>query len=493
MTIADVALTFLRRSTFRSKAAVFALGAVMAVGLAACSDGESTSDSDVTNLSNNVFFTPCTDQTCQGEIDGSPFRIQMPRVWNGTLMVYSHEARGGAGQAPAEQTADALAVAPDWTLGGKDVQASLLASGYALAGAAATEGGWRVDQQLAAADALYEQFKRNVAVPNRVYTWGPSNGALASVNLAENRDWVNGSFGMCGTLAGLTRNYDVALDAAFAVKQLLYPKMKLANYSSLAQATSNYKEAMKQVRKAAKDKFGEGAIKLAVIGPVGEVPPKTATLAGAGISGQAEAIAAGLKLVLARSTIDRFAVEQEMGGNISSNVGTNYLARFTVAERDKIDEKEPGATAKYLNRIGKGKRVAPDGAARSKANDSPNLSGATRVPTVTLHTQFDPLAILQNEGSLVAAANEQGAEARRLLAPNVVGPPPFYSGDDGAVAGAGHCSFTTESVFGSVTLLDEWVRQGMFPSQSRTTELLGEGSGYIPDYPLLKWPAGPTG
>lgn len=486
VTIADVALTSVRRRSIG-----IAVGLVAALGLAACSDSGSEVNSQVTNASNDVFFTKCTDQTCKGEVGGFPFQIQMPRKWNGTLMLYSHEGRGVA-TTPMQEGVDAT-VSPEWTLGTAKVGASLLASGYALAGASATGTGWRVDQQLAAADALYEQFKNNVAVPNRVYTWGPGNGALASVNLAENRDWVNGALGMCGTLAGLTRNYDVALDAAFAVKQLLYPKMKLASYSSLAEATANYKAAMKQVRKAAKDKFGEGAIKLSVIGPVGTIPPKTATLAGAGISGQAEAIAAGLQLVLARSTIDRFAVEQEMSGNISSNVGTNYLERVTVAQRDKIDEKEPGATLKYVTKIGKGKRVVPDQAARTKANDSPGLSGQTRVPTVTLHTQFDALAILQNDGALVAAANQKGAEARRLLSPIVVGPPVFYPTDDQLVPGAGHCSFTTETVFGSVQILDEWVRQGLFPSQSLTTELLGEGSGYIPDFPLMKWPAGPTG
>jgi hypothetical protein len=483
--MADVALTSVRRRSIG-----IAVGLVAALGLAACSDSGSQASSQVTSASNDVSFTACTDQTCSGEVDGFPFQIQMPRKWNGTLMLYSHEGRGE----PATQAGGAdPAVSAEWTIGTAKVRASLLESGYALAGASATDAGWRVDQQIAAAEALYEQFKNNVAVPNRVYTWGPSNGALASVNLAENRDWVNGTLGMCGTLAGLTRNYDVALDAAFAVQQLLYPKMKLANYSSLAEARASYKAAMKQVRKAAKDKFGDGGLKLAVIGPVGEIPPKTATLAGAGISGQAEAIAAGLKLVLARSTIDRFAVEQEMGGNISSNVGTNYLARVTVAQRDKIDEKEPGSTVKYVTKIGKGKRVAPDQAARTKANDSPGLTGQTRIPTVTLHTQFDALAILQNDGALVAAANEKGAEARRLLSPIVVGPPSFYPAEGQPVPGAGHCSFTTESVYGSILLLDEWVRQGLFPSTSRTTELLGDGSGYIPDFPLLKWPPGPTG
>lgn len=467
-----------------------AVGVVAALGLAACTDSGSQANSQVTSASNDVSFTACTDQTCKGEVDGFPFQIQMPRQWNGTLLLYSHEARSASSAAQVEG-ADPE-VSAEWTLGTAKVGASLLEAGYALAGASATGLGWRVDQQLAAADALYEQFKSNVAVPRRVYTWGPSNGALASINLAEDREWVNGAFGMCGTLAGLTRNYDVALDAAFAVKQLLYPKMKLTNYSSLADATANYEAAMKQVRKAAKDEFGDGPIKLAVIGPVGEVPPKTATLAGAGISGKAESIAAGLALVLARSTIDRFAVEQEMGGNISSNVGTDYLERVTVNDQDEIDAEEPDATLKYLTTIGDGRRVAPDQAARTKANDSPGLSGQTRVPTVTLHTEFDPLAILENEGALVSAANEKGAEARRLLRPNVVGPPSFYP-DEEPVPGAGHCSFTTESVFGSVVLLDEWVRQGLFPSTSRTTKLLGEASGYIPDFPLLTWPSGPTG
>ncbi len=475
------------------------IGTVAALVVSGCSDSTTDPNANVTNASKDVFYTACTESTCEGELDGSPFKIEMPRRWNGSLLLYSHEARGEtsvtpfeASTAAAQEAGASPQLAPTWTLGTADLKASLLEAGYGLAGASVPAKGWRVDQQIAAADAVYTQFNENVATPNRVYTWGPSNGALTSVYLAEQRDWVSGAFGMCGTLAGITRNYDVALDAAFAVKRLLYPNMKLANYASAAEAQATYKEAMKRVRKAAADKFGEGAIQLAVIGPVGEIPPKTSTNGGAGISGQAAAIAEGLGVVLARSTVERFAVEQEMGGNISSNEGTDYFARVTVAERDKIDEKEPGATQKYLTKISKGKRIGASAQARGKANASPKPNGSTRVPTVTLHTEFDPVAIVENEGALVTAANQTSTEARRLLSPNIVGPPAFYPQEGQPVAGAGHCSFTTESVFGSVELLNRWVREGLFPSDAKTAELLGPDSGLRPNFPLLKWPAGPT-
>ncbi len=481
----------IRRTTPRVITAMFVALASVAL-IAGCSNS-GTPDSRVSATDMNVKFNDCTDQICAGTLDNKyPYKIQMPKKWNGTLLLYSHEYRPNVPVPLGTKAAGADPVlSPTWTLGKAEVGKNLLDVGFALAGAAAPDLGWRVDEQVQAADALYAHFSNKIAKPDRVYTWGPSTGAVASVNLAQNRDWVNGTAPLCGNLAGLTRNYDIALDAAYSVKQLLYPEMKLVNYASLAEAKDTYKEAMKRVNAAAADKYGPGAQKLAVLGLAAVVPSKTATLSGGGISGQAEAVAANLEIVLGRSTVDRFAVEQQVGGNPSSNVGTDYYSRPTKDEIEKMNRSKPGALVKYMKIISKGKRVPADDAARKKADEMPGVSGTQKVPFVSLHTEYDANAIVQNEGAVISAANEAGNDSRRLIQANVISPETFNE-DKSPTVGAGHCSFTPDSVAGTVVILDKWVRKGEFPTQISTAELLGPNSGYNADYPHLKWPAGPT-
>lgn len=113
-----------------------------------------------------------------------------------------------------------------------------------------------------------------------------------------------------------------------------------------------------------------------------------------------------------------------------------------------------------------------------------------RVPMVSLHTEFDAFAIVQNEGAVIAASNEVGNESRRLIQANVIGPPIFPEEGERTV-GSGHCSFTPDSVAGTIVILDKWVRNGEYPTTVRTEELLGPDSGYDPNYVHLKWPSGP--
>ncbi|MEI6624355.1 MAG: hypothetical protein WCP28_20885, partial [Actinomycetes bacterium] len=253
-----------------------------------------------------------------------------------------------------------------------------------------------------------------------------------------------------------------------------------------------YTQALKAVETASKDKYGQGAIKLNIIGIVGMVPPKTSTLAGGGVSGAATAIAANLTAVLARGTIDRFGIEEQVGGNPSSNVGTDYYARVTTKQQETIDQNTPDATVKYMKIVSNAPRVAANPEARKRASELAGVTGSIKVPTLTLHTQYDPLAIVQNEGSLIVAANTVGNDARRLLQPDVISPPIFYPDKNQQVAGAGHCSFTADSVAGGIVILNNWVQLGQFPTYASTTELLGPDSGYNPNFLITKWPSGPT-
>lgn len=473
------------------------LGALASASLAACSSGGAAApdpSSRVTAGDKNVAFKPCESGTCEGEVDGYRYQIVMPEKWNGSLMLYSHGFRTTNATPPVGETAfnGTPEIAPGWSAGSKTVGEALLKGGYALAGAAAKVGGWQVDQQVEAAKLLRNQFVEKVGKPDRIYAWGDSVGGVASAKLAQTEDWVNGAAPLCGQLAGTNPNYDLVLDAEASVKALLYPKMKLVGFASYQEAASTYAAAMKAVKKAADDKYGEGAANLTVIGIAAAIPRKSANDSGAGMSGSAKVVTEALSVLLAKGTIDRFALEQQFGGNPSTNIGTNYAARATDRDIEKVDLFEEGTLAKTMKLIQDSPRVEPNLGARESAANSGALTGQIRVPTLTLHTEFDPQAIVQNETVLLVQASNSGAEQERLFRLNVTSPPSFYPPDEVIPYGAGHCNFTAASVIGTVVSLDDWVRNGAYPSLVSTEAALGLDSGYNPDYRPARWPGGPS-
>ena len=75
-----------------------------------------------------------------GELNGAPYRIRVPAVWNGTLLVFAHGYRDKADH-PGEVDNRNADVAPSAVL-----EAPLLAAGYALAGSAYRDNGWAVEE-----------------------------------------------------------------------------------------------------------------------------------------------------------------------------------------------------------------------------------------------------------------------------------------------------------------------------------------------------------
>src|SRR4030095_13983071 len=96
-----------------------------------------------------------------GEIDGAPYRIRVPEVWNGTLLIYVHGYRDKADH-PGEIDNREPELAPNSAL-----VAPLLAQGYALAGSAFKDNGWAVEEAMEDVKNLAVYFRENVGQPQR--------------------------------------------------------------------------------------------------------------------------------------------------------------------------------------------------------------------------------------------------------------------------------------------------------------------------------------
>ncbi len=452
---------------------------------------------DPSDQSTDVAFTACGAGgfACAGLIDGTPYDIRLPETWNGSLLIYSHGLRqvdpveaDGPEFEPLAEAAPGLASDVDV------VAEELLEQGYALAGAGSPTGGWAIEDAIESITTVREAFVTNVGVPNRIYTWGQSLGGLAALRAGQDNDWVSGSASMCGLLGGLNPNMDLALDAAVGVKALLEPELKLTGYTSAKQARRNYDRAMKAVIAAAQDPLGEGLTKLQVIAAAAEVPTQTRTSEGTTLDQQRVAIVENLSRVLARSTFERFRVEEQLGGNPSTNIGVNYGARVTADEAALIDAVAgaEGATLELVQQMAALPAVEADLSARAAADAQfPDPTRLTK-PNLTLHTAVDPVAILANETLYGQAAAQASGEDIRWLNINVSSPPTPYPADGAAPFGAGHCSFTGRSIVGAVQILDDWVRRDRFPTWAGNTLAFGAPSGFAGPTTLPEWPQSPT-
>ncbi len=463
----------------------------------ASASGSGLPTGDPKDQSTDVAFTACssTGFACSGEIDGTPYDFRLPETWNGSLLIYSHGLRPVDPIEPDDPAFEPIAEAAPGLASGVDVVArALLEQGYALAGAGSPTGGWSIEDAIDSVSSVRAAFVENVGVPNRIYTWGQSLGGVAALRSGAENDWVSGSASMCGLLAGLNPNMDLALDAAVGVKSLLEPELTLTGYSSVKEARAAYELAMAAVTAAAGDPTGEGLTKLQVIAAAAEIPTQTRTSEGTSLDQQRVAIVENLSRVLARTTLERFRVEEQLGGNPSTNVGVNYGARVTTDEAALIDAMAgaEGATLFFVREMAALPPVEADPGAREAADAQYPPPSALTKPNVTLHTAIDPVAILANETLYGQAAAQASGQDIRWLNINVSNPPTPYPADGVAPYGAGHCSFTGTSLVGAVQILDDWVRRDRFPTWAGNTIALGVPSGFAGPDSLPEWPESPT-
>jgi pimeloyl-ACP methyl ester carboxylesterase len=457
---------------------VVACAALVATGCGS----DSGNEGDVRSTATDVPFTGCDKIDCTGEIDGVPYEIRLPANWNGTLLLYSHGYRPAQAVPPVFDTVetDPQVAATD------EVATLLIGKGYALAGSAFASNGWAVADGIAAGEQLREFFADNVARPARTYVWGDSLGGLITQELAERHpEWISGAAPMCGVLGGANLNFDLALDASYAIKTLLAQDLKITDYASHDEAVAAFRSGYDRLLAATEDLTND-VPKLLVAAAVVDPARKTARFDGSTPESQVSAVVEGLVTALAFSTIGRYEIEQRVGGNPSDNSDADYPARVSDEERSLIEAVSPGSTDRVLAQLAAGQTVAADPDARAEFDTLGNPTGDVKVPTIALHTAADPLVLVQNESVFadrVAGSEDRTADVVQLYTV----PPDTY--DDPAPYGAGHCNFTTEERVGTIDVLNRWVRDGVYPVPAAAAAEFGTNSGIEPTYRPAPWPA----
>jgi hypothetical protein len=440
----------------------------------------------VQSTDTNVTYRDCGSQ-CTGEIDGAKYSIKLPQRWNGTLLLYSHGYRFAEPAPPdfsaVETNAQVSSTDSDGT-GSDALSQQLLAEGYALAGSSYKSNGWAVGDGVTAGSELHSQFVKLVGKPKRTYVWGDSLGGLITEVIAEeNPSWVDAAAPMCGAVAGPNYNFDVALDVAYAIKALIDPSLKLTGYTSAQDAANNWKHASAAVVKAASDVAGGGTAKVLFIGSLVDAPTATATYDGHDITSQVKARVEAMLTALAFGTSGRYELEQRVGGNPSTNANADYAKRISPSEATLIAT-VGGNVNRLEAALANVPRVSADESARQAIEKLGDTTGNISAPTVTMHTEDDPLVLVQNESVLASRTRTAGKSGN--LVQLYIGPPTTYSESTKAPYGAGHCNFSNEQRVGLIQVLDRWVRTKAYPVQSGIGDQLG--AGYAPLFAPGPWP-----
>lgn len=405
-----MALQGWRDSLLARAVAGAALAAALCIAIALAGTGSSRAAGGTTTYTGS--FT-----------DGAAYKIQVPDPWNGTLLLYSHGYVLPGSPNPAQDVGDPL------------TGAYLLSQGYALAGSSYAGTGWAIKEALTDQISTLDTFDAQVGTPTRTIAWGHSLGGIITAGLLQDDpSRFDAALPMCGVLAGGVATWNQALDAAFALQQLLAGGSAL-QIVHITSPLTNLGKA--EGLMAAAQATPQGRARLALAGALGDLP-------GWFTPGSPEPAATDYTAQEANqfqweTQVDgpfifwlRAELEARAGGNPSWNTGVNYKEQL----ENSIDYREVKALyaaaglslSADLETLNSAPRISADPNAVSYLTNNivfnGNLDGK---PVLTMHTTGDGLVVNTNEQAYRSVV--QDAKDRKLLRQVFV-------------HRAGHCSFT---------------------------------------------------
>lgn len=344
-----------------------------------------------------------------GSVRGADFKIEIPRSWNGTLLLYSHGYAAPDGGNPASDAGDATTAA--W----------LLEHGYALAGSSYRSTGWALEDAFPDEVSLLDHFTKSFARPRRTVAWGHSLGGIITAGMAQlHPERLDGALAMCGVLAGGIANWNGALDIGVATRALLDPGLQVVGITSPG---TNLSRARAAVMAAAGTP--QGRARLSLIASLGHLPgwfnplqpePPAEDYATR-VANQASWEAFDFSYVFGY----RAELERRAGGNPSWNTGVDYREIFQGApargETETLYRAAGLDLEQDLSRINSEPRISADRTAVEYLARNITFNGRLGVPMLTLHTTDDGLVLSENEEAYrsVVDAGPDGGQLRQLF------------------------------------------------------------------------------
>src|ERR1043166_8570484 len=333
-----------------------------------------------------------------GEINGAPYRIRVPEVWNGTLLVFAHGYRDKADH-PGEIDNRNADVAPNEAL-----EAPLLAQGFALAGTAYKDNGWAIGDAIQDVKNLTVFFQENVAQPQHTILVAASLGTFVGFKSMEQFGGIyDGALCLCGAGAGATRVWDsgvplyLAYDVIFGIPPSWGTVGEVRNDLDFdTEVLAKLAPELSNIANFPKFEFIRLVAKIPGRGLV--PPPPPAFYPG-------WALTAFFFLTEARAELQRRA-----GGPFVQNLDQNYeLLPAEKAYLAGIGLPTPVVDA-WLAQMNARRNIEAKQSARNYVRNNTDFNGRIRNPILSVHTIVDPLLVVANESAykeLNAAAGKE--------------------------------------------------------------------------------------
>lgn len=391
--------------------------------------------------------------TITGTRGGANFQIQVPRPWNGTLVLWSHgyEAPGGPRGIPS--------VAP-----GDVVQRWLLDHGYALAASGYSQQGWALEQAFHDQMDLVEYFDTlGFGQARRTIAWGASLGGIITAGLLQlHPERFAGAIPLCGVLAGGVGAWNEALDGAWVFKTLTAPDSAL-QVVNITNPLGNFQLAATLL--AAAQATPQGRARLALAAAVGDVPgwytPGSPQPDRRDFASRQQN---QFRWLQNPDFFFQFALRQELelraGGNPSWNVGVDYARQLALSTGHDLVRAlylEAGLSLEDdLKVLADTPRIAAAPQAVAYLTRFIAFNGEIRQPVLTMHTTADGLVPDQHEQAYASVVRAAGNE--QLLR-------------QAFVERAGHCSFTPAELLAAFTTLVTRVDSGQWTDDATPESL----------------------
>ncbi|HSQ23107.1 MAG TPA: hypothetical protein VLN44_01790 [Pyrinomonadaceae bacterium] len=388
-----------------------------------------------------------------GEINGAPYRIRVPEVWNGTLLIFAHGYRDKADH-PGEIDNRNADVAPNAAL-----EAPLLAQGFALAGSAYKDNGWAIEDAIQDVKNLAVFFRDNVAQPQKTIIVAASMGTFVGFKSMEQFGGIyDGALCLCDAGAGATRLWDsgvplyLAYDTIFGIPGSWGTVGEVRNdidfdtevLAKLAPELSNIANFPKFefIRLVAKNP-GRGLVP----------PPPPAFYPG-------WALTDFFFFTEARAELQRRA-----GGPFVQNLDQNYdLLPAEKAYLAGLGIPTPVVDF-WLAQMNSRRDIEANPAARNYVRNNTDFNGKIHHPILTVHTIIDPLLVVANDSASAELNASRGKE--ELL---------FQT----YTTGVGHCNLTGPQILTAIGAIDLWVRTGVRPTAAAFPAALGFNPAFVP-------------
>jgi hypothetical protein len=376
--------------------------------------------------------------------DGATYLIQMPGAWNGTLVLYSHGYVAPGSPNPAQDVGDPLTGL--W----------LLSHGYAIAGSSYATTGWAIKEAIPDQIRTLNTFDRLVGSPHRTIAWGHSLGGMITAGLIQDDPGrFTAALPMCGVVAGGVGTWNVALDSAFAVQQLLGQGSGL-QVVNITNPTANL--TLAEGVFIAAQASAQGRARLALASALGDIP---------GWFDPASPEPAPTDYVSQETQIDgpfayafRAELEARAGGNPSWTTGVDFARNLSHSA--DLAEVQALYTAAGLNlstdlaTLNAAAPISADPGAVAYLKHNIVFNGDLAQPVLTIHTTGDGLVVNEDEGTYRSVVQDAGKSG--LLRQDFV-------------SRAGHCSFTAAETIAAFQALIHRVDTGTWGDSTSPSEL----------------------